>query len=274
MNANEQFLQINGLRYRVRVAGTGPPLVMLHGFTGASDNWTHANAKTLADDRMLIMPDLIGHGGTDAPADPARYAMDRAAADLIDLTTALGADQFDLLGYSMGGRLALYTALHHPGRVSRLILESASPGLATPNERATRRERDDQLANRIETEGIPAFVAYWASIPLFATQQALPQNVRDRLQQQRLQNRATGLAASLRGMGTGVQPSLWGRLDELQPPTLLITGETDPKFMMINRKMATTLPDVNHSVIPQAGHTTHLERPHVFQDLVRGHLQA
>jgi 2-succinyl-6-hydroxy-2,4-cyclohexadiene-1-carboxylate synthase len=164
----------------------------------------------------------------------------------------------------MGGRLALYLAVTYPHLINKLILESASPGLAEPAARAARVHSDEALADQIERDGIGAFVEYWARIPLFASQQRLPVALRQRLRDQRLQNRPHGLANSLRGMGTGVQPSLWDRLSALTVPVLLLTGEDDDKFDAIAQQMATRLPNARHQTIPQAGHTIHLEQPEAY----------
>jgi 2-succinyl-6-hydroxy-2,4-cyclohexadiene-1-carboxylate synthase len=147
-------------------------------------------------------------------------------------------------------------------------LESSSPGLASPSERATRRARDNALANRIEQEGVAPFVDHWENISLFASHTRLETAVRANLRQQRLQNNAHGLANSLRGMGTGQQPSLWGDLSQLTVPTLLIAGELDSKYAAINQQMAAQFPYARLTIVADAGHTVHLEKPATFAALV------
>ena len=171
-----------------------------------------------------------------------------------------------LLGYSMGGRIALYTAFS--GFFRALILESASPALADPLERAQRRSNDEQLAASIERDGIVAFVEYWEHLPLFASQQRLPYEQRQALHEQRLHNSASGLANSLRGVGTGAQPALQERLATLSLPVLLIAGILDTKFCTITHQMAQSLPDAQLHIVPDAGHTVHLEQPEVFDQIV------
>lgn len=253
-------LTANNTAYHVEVQGSGVPLVLLHGFTGSGRNWRHI-IPALAEEHTVITIDLPGHGRTD---DPVQYDMAQVAADLAVLFDALTAARLHLLGYSMGGRVALYTALHYPDRIASLTLESASPGLRTEAERAERRQRDDALAAFIEREGITAFVDFWENVPIFATQQRLPESTRAALRAQRLTNTPTGLANSLRCIGTGVQPSLWDDLGRLELPVTLITGAADSKFDGIARAMGAALPDARHIVIPGAGHTTHLEQPGVF----------
>ncbi len=116
--------------YHIEVRGSGDEtLLLLHGFTGSGTNWA-AQVSFFADYFRVVTIDLLGHGATNAPTDPARYAIDRQAADILGILDSLEVERAHLLGYSMGGRLALYTALAYPQRIERLILESASPGLA------------------------------------------------------------------------------------------------------------------------------------------------
>lgn len=258
---------LNDIQYYVNISGFGAPLLMLHGFTGSSENWQGV-ANALAAQNKLIMPDLLGHGRTDAPAEPERYQMEQAAADLAALLDHMDIKQTNVLGYSMGGRLALYFAIHYPQRVHSLVLESSSPGLATAAERAERQARDNALATRIETEGIDKFVTFWESLPLWDSQQVLPSAVRSELRERRLKNRPEGLANSLRGMGTGVQPSLWEDLAQLPHPTLLLTGLRDHKFVDINQQMSKQIPTAALHIISHAGHTIHLERPQLYTQTV------
>jgi 2-succinyl-6-hydroxy-2,4-cyclohexadiene-1-carboxylate synthase len=254
------LLDLNGVSYAVEVAGAladVPPVLLLHGFTGAAANWSPVLGGLQAQ-TQVIAPDLLGHGHTAAPDDPARYAMPLAAADLFALWQRLDLPPVHLVGYSMGGRLAVYTALAYPQMLARLTLESASPGLDDEAERAARRAADDALADRIEREGIAAFAAFWEQLPLFATQSAEAQTS---LRAVRLAQRPHGLANSLRGMGTGVQPPLWSRLSALTMPVQLLVGALDAKFTAINQQMQARIPGARLTVVPAAGHTVHLEQP-------------
>ncbi|MBK8900074.1 MAG: 2-succinyl-6-hydroxy-2,4-cyclohexadiene-1-carboxylate synthase [Anaerolineaceae bacterium] len=262
-------LLLNGVVYHAARRGPNDaaPLLLLHGFTGSSENWAE-HIPVFGERYSVIGVDILGHGRSASPPDPSRYTMPHTAADIIALLDAWQIERSALLGYSMGGRLALYLACHYPERFSQLILESSSPGLATAAERAARRQSDEALADWIETHGIEAFVARWESLPLWTSQQHLPEEVRQRLHRQRAQNNPLGLANSLRGMGTGAQPSLWDALPGLRLPTLLIAGELDSKFVAINEQMAGLLPNGRLHLIPHAGHTTHLERPSEFATAV------
>ncbi len=265
-------LCVNGVLYHVEVTGQGNPLLLLHGFTGSGQNWAD-HVPTLAQHYRVVTLDILGHGLTDSPADPARYSMEKVAADVTAVLHQSSIVNFqssivNLLGYSMGGRLALYLAVHYPHLIRALILESASPGLETEPERAARRARDHALADRIESESVAAFVDYWEALPLWASQQQLAPEKRAALRAQRLNNNPTGLANSLRGMGTGAQPSLWPHLSELTTPVLLLAGETDEKFVGINRRMHNLLLNSQLELIADAGHAVHLERPYAFRQVV------
>ena len=264
---------INDLQLHVERAGAGPPLLLLHGFTGSADEWAALVAQ-LAAQHELIAVDLIGHGRSSAPADLERYSMEHCVADLLALLGALGLGRIDLLGYSMGGRVALQLATAAPARIKRLVLESTSPGLADPAERAARVASDNALADRIEADGLAWFVEYWAAIPLFSSQAALPAEQRTALRERRLRGSAHGYANSLRGMGAGRQAPLWARLPTLAIPTLLISGELDVKYAELGQRMAALLPDVRHTIIGSAGHAAHLEQPEAFAQLVVEYLQT
>ena len=153
----------------------------------------------------------------------------------LDRLEALGpAARSRSCGYSMGGRLALALALRTPERVRRLVLVSASPGLADADERAARRRADEALADRIEAIGVEAFAREWAAQPLFAGQ---PARVAAAAHADRLRRTAAEHAAQLRGLGTGVMPPLWERLGELAMPVTLVVGERDAKFRAIAGRM-------------------------------------
>ena len=260
--------RVNGLGYHIESSGDGPPLLLLHGFTGSLRNWD-ALTDALAATYRVIRVDLPGHGATESPQHPKRATMAQVADDLCALLRALDAAPAHVLGYSMGARLALSLALQHPECVSSLVLESGSPGLKTDDERAARCASDEALAQRIEADGVAVFVDAWEAMPLWSTQKSLTDDARARLRQLRLQNSAAGLALSLRAMGAGAQASLWPQLEQLRAPTLLITGFEDGKFDMIAREMRAAAPQLRHESVMNVGHAVHLEAPDNYARLVR-----
>jgi 2-succinyl-6-hydroxy-2,4-cyclohexadiene-1-carboxylate synthase len=264
-------VRINNLVYFFQCMGKGPPLIMLHGFTGSLRSWNSLTGELSSQNKSLAI-DLPGHGRTESSINPKQYTMDQTAKDIISIADDLSLGQFSLLGYSMGGRLALYLAVHFPDRIKALILESASPGIADKAERIKRREWDYDLAGRIESEGILSFVNWWEQLPLFASQSAVPEQRRASLRQERLQNNAQGLANSLRGMGTGSQPSLWGALPKLTIPTLLFCGGRDEKYVQINSDMARIMLHAELVIFQDAGHNIHFEQPEAFTTVLSNFL--
>jgi 2-succinyl-6-hydroxy-2,4-cyclohexadiene-1-carboxylate synthase len=227
-----------------------PALVLLHGFTQTRQSWRQTVAA-LDGRYRAVVPDLPGHGLM-AERRPASLAATLA------YLRALVDEPHVLAGYSLGGRVALHAALARPELVRRLVLVGASPGLADPEEREARRRSDEALADRIEAIGVEAFAAEWAALPLWAGQ---PERVRAAANADRMRNTAPGLAAALRGLGTGALPSLWDRLGELTMPVTLVVGERDEKFRAIAERMAERLPNPRVEVIRGAGHAAQLERP-------------
>lgn len=256
------------------MASSATPVLLLHGFMGSSRSWPEPLVAALAQDRTVIAPDLPGHGSSDASALPDRYDIVRVAGDLASLLDHLAVERAHVVGYSMGGRLALAFALTHPARVRRLVLESASPGLASDSERSARRLADDALSDRLTTEPFEAFIDDWMALPLFESQKALGSDWLDVERTRRLKGDPTALAACLRGMGTGTQPSYWPTLAALEPPTLLLTGDLDEKFCGIARQMAELSTVARSTTVPGAGHRVHAERPEAWLDHVSDFLRA
>jgi 2-succinyl-6-hydroxy-2,4-cyclohexadiene-1-carboxylate synthase len=227
-----------------------PALVLLHGFTQTRQSWRRTVLALGAGRYRALVPDLPGHG----QAAQRTPSFDAVTAYI----RALAPERFTLAGYSMGGRIALHAALQLQPQLDRLILVGASPGLVDPAEREARRAADEALADRIEAIGVEAFAREWGAQPLFAGQ---PERVAAAAHADRLRNRAAGLAAALRGLGTGVMEPLWERLGELTLPVTLVTGERDAKFRAIAERMAERLPAARLVVVPGAGHAAHLEQP-------------
>ena len=257
-----EYVSLRAATYRVRVCGPAeaPLVILLHGFFGAADDFAATERRLCAHFRCAAV-DLLGHGRSDAPTDPDRYALSETAADLAALLDHFGRAAAAVVGYSLGGRSALAFAVHFPERVQSLVLESASPGLASAADRALRRAHDGELAGRLAANGIAGEVDRWENQALFATQRDLPAEVRALQRDVRLRQRPHGLANSLRGAGTGAQISYWDKLDGLSCPSLLVTGDRDEKFSSIAQQMASLLPHCERARCADAGHNVHLERP-------------
>lgn len=266
------FIKVNGINYHVNVIGEGEPLLLLHGFTGSQLTWSKF-LEIWGQSFQLILIDIIGHGKTDHPEDFTRYSIEHVCEDVRSILNKLGIKRTNILGYSMGGRLALSFSILHPESVLSLILESSSPGLGSAEERQNRQHSDSLLAQRIEQDGIEKFVDFWEKIPLFSTQEErLSDEQKQAVRSERLLNSSIGLANSLRGMGTGVQPSWWGKLASVDRPVLLLAGELDKKFCMINQEMHKHLPNSIILIVNDAGHAIHVEQPEFFGKIVKNYL--
>jgi 2-succinyl-6-hydroxy-2,4-cyclohexadiene-1-carboxylate synthase len=256
-----------GVSLHVETAGAGAPLVLLHGFTGSGASWAR-HVPAFATRFCTVTIDLLGHGRSEAPAHPDRYRIERAADDILAVLDQLSLSRAAILGYSMGGRLALFLATAAPERIGALVLESSSPGIRDEAERRDRAGRDAALADAIERDGIAAFVDRWERLPLFATQVRLPDAERAALRAQRLAQSPAGLANSLRGMGQGVQPPLFERLASIRMPALILVGALDRAYCALGGEMAGLIPHARLAIIPDAGHTVHLEQPEAFRRTV------
>lgn len=265
-------MAVDGVHYEVRTGGSGPALLLLHGFTGRGADW----APLLPALRRLattVSVDLLGHGDSDAPADPSRHALESQAADLAALLARLDTAPADVLGYSFGARVALRLAVDHPASVRRLVLESPSPGIADPADRAARARDDDALAASIERDGIEAFVdTWWETTPVFESEKGLPPAVRARLRASRLRNTAAGLAGSLRGAGQGAMTPLHDRLAAIAAPTLVVAGDRDPIGARRAAEVAAAIPAARLEIVQGAGHAAHRETPAAFRRLIKSFL--
>jgi 2-succinyl-6-hydroxy-2,4-cyclohexadiene-1-carboxylate synthase len=239
---------ISGPLYAEQLGELGPRIAFVHGFTQTGRSWLRVAASFTADHQVLLV-DAPGHGGS------AGVRADlRRGADMLAATAGRGT----FIGYSMGGRLCMHLALAYPHLVDRLVLLGTNPGIPDDDDRQARRDADEQLAMAVERDGVPQFLNRWLANPLFATLQPSEADRTDRLR-----NTPEGLASSLRLAGTGAQDSLWGRLQELQMPTLVLAGDLDTKFTDIGRQLAAGLPRARFAGIPGAGHAAHLEQPMV-----------
>jgi len=267
-------VDVDGLRWAVRATGSGPALLLLHGFTGSGRSWEGLSEAAVGAGFTTIAPDLPGHGGTAWHEDDlarsggsSRATIERAADDLPGLLRALGLDRAHAVGYSMGARVALRLAISHPARVARLVLEAPSAGIADADGRAARRAADETLARSLERDGIERFIDAWERTPVLAGEAGLGAGERAALRAIRLAHDPAGLAASLRAAGQGAMEPLGGRLREIASPTLVIVGAADPVRERA-AAVAAGIPGARLAVVEGAGHAPHLEAPAVFRRLV------
>lgn len=252
--------------------GHGPPLVLLHGFTGSARSMAGV-AAALECDHEMIVPDLPGHGRSVGGATAGGYAFDACIDALAAMLHAAGHSSAHWLGYSMGARLALACAVRHPGVVESLVLLAGRAGIEDAAERAARRAADDALCTRLETQGIEAFVDEWLAQPLFATLQRRGPGFMAGERRERLANDPRELAASLRALGPAAQPSLFAQLPRVRVPVLLVAGALDVRFVAAAYDLARRLARAEVCEIADAGHAAHLEQPAAFVAAVREFLR-
>jgi len=250
------------------------PILCLHGFLGCGGEWAEV-AALLEDDFRCLCPDLPGHGDADMKGCSDMAA---AAAWILDFLDNSEAPRCALVGYSMGGRIALYLALNYPDRFHALVLESASPGLRTYEAREQRRAADEKLAARLEaiagdTKAFRAFLEEWFAQPFFAGMARNHARL-DALIARRIRQDPRRLAAALRGLGQGVQMDLWDRLSRHKIPTLAIVGEEDRKYVEIAEAMHQACPSIVVKIVPGCGHNVHFENPEGYTNALRDFLQT
>jgi 2-succinyl-6-hydroxy-2,4-cyclohexadiene-1-carboxylate synthase len=239
--------------------------VLAHGFTQTGRSWGRFG-ELLEPGRQVVRVDLPGHGGSAG----VRADLSQAGDLLVRTGNALGGGDapFDLLGYSLGGRVALHAALSHPTAVRRLVLIGATPGIENPEAREARRTRDEAMADALEADGdVEAFLGRWLAAPMFA-------GLRDPGLDERKRNTAPGLASSLRLAGTGTQAPLWDRIGNLDVPTLLLAGADDLRFAVAAGRMARLMPRAAFSLVPGAGHAVHLAQPDLTAAMVNQFLDS
>jgi 2-succinyl-6-hydroxy-2,4-cyclohexadiene-1-carboxylate synthase len=221
------------------------PVVFIHGFAGSARHWDRVIAKLPAGAFTPIALNV-------SEAEPL------TPEGVTSLVSASTPGRFVLVGYSMGGRLALHTALAIPERVARLVLLSASAGIADDLERAARAAADEALASEIERAPIAQFIERWRSVPLFADD---PDWLADEVAMDQSRCTPAQLAASLRGLGPGAMAPMWTSLGELRMPVAVLAGADDRAYVESGRRLAAEIPNATFSALAGAGHRLALQAP-------------
>jgi len=264
-------IDAGSVRLCVEEMGSGPPVVLLHGFTGSARAMAFV-ARGLADTHRTLSVDLVGHGRSDSPRDIAAYSMTACVEQLVSLLDQLNLRDAHWVGYSMGARAVLALGSAHPGRVASAILVGCSAGIRDSRLRAERVRDDEILAERIEREGVEAFVDFWISQSFLVDERRLGVRGVAEARQIRLANSAHGLASSLRGMGAGAQPPIHQALAWLSAPICLAVGGDDLKFRALATEISQELPNARIEIVPEAGHAAHTDNPTAFLELARSFL--
>ena len=234
-------------------------VTLLHGFTLNGSSWDELVSKMPAGWRWL-QPDLRG------------FTMDGCAHDLAEMWDDLGVERSHVVGYSMGGRLALHVAVRLPERTRSLFTIGAHAGLEQ-EARAARVEADEALAKRIERKGVDSFVRYWEALPMFAGISRRGPQFLAGLHAMRMANTPAGLAASLRGMGAGAMEPLWDRLSALTCPSTFVAGEQDSTFVTHAQRLNGLVAGSRLRVVPDSGHSVQFEQPDTTAEILADHLR-
>jgi 3-oxoadipate enol-lactonase len=262
----------DGVGLAVECTGRGAPVLLVHGFGGAKEDFTD-HVPTLAEHATVVIFDHRGHGASDHPADEAAYSFDRLVADTLGVADSLGFDHFRLLGHSMGGMVARRLVLAHPERVDALVLMDTGPGPPPGIEVATTDlgidiARKDGMAvlkavqDELDPLGTPAYQRLLAERPGY---REFCDRKWDALS---LEMWVTLVSEMVR------QPDQLAALAAVRCPALVVVGEQDTPFVDASRAMAATIPDARLVVIPDAGHSPQFENPAPWFRAVDGFLRA
>ncbi len=240
-----------------------PRIIFLHGFLGSGSDWMPI-ARELQENYCCVMIDLPGHGEAlfHQTVNPDGF-FEQTVDALAELVRTIASPPCFLVGYSMGGRIALALLLRHPDLFAKAVIVSASPGLRTEKERIQRRESDEGVARKIEIN-FEGFIKFWYEQPLFSTLKSHP--LFKVIESERKINDPHNLATSLRVLGTGRQPSFWELLKENRVPTSFFAGEKDERYVEIGRQMVKLCTCSVLELFALCGHTLQIENRELFLD--------
>lgn len=245
-------------------AGGGPPLVLVHGFTASAASFA-ANLAGLCEHFTVITAELLGHGDSDAPADPALYGPAQAVDRLLQLFDFLGYEKVLLCGHSLGGAVSLRLALEAPERLHGLIVINSSSAAGTPQWREAARDRMKEMAESVRAQGT-SFMKGTRLYP--ANGKRLDPVSRELLTRDFERLQPEGIAGTAEGLTIAV--NAFERHPELSVPMLLVVGDRDVEFAPIAASFASRFPqDLLRTVhIAEAAHAANIEQPAEFEAAV------
>jgi len=251
----------------------GRPLLLVHGFTGAKEDFAD-HVGWLADGGWhVVAPDLRGHGASPKPSDESSYSMKTMAADLVHLVDALEWDRLVLLGHSMGGMIAQVFAIEHRHRLDGLILMDTNHGTF---------DLEPEIAalgaELARTEGMPGVKAVLDTIddplgnPAFDRMVAERPGYQEYSDAKFLSSSPAMYASLLIEITTAV--SRLDGLRSLRVPTAVLVGELDTPFLQPSRELAASISGASLTVLPDGGHSPQFESPEAWADAVRTFLSG
>ena len=242
-------LNRNGVDIYYEVHGSGPPLILTHGYSSTSGMW-QGQIAALSQHYKLVLWDMRGHGQSDYPEDPAAYSEALTVADIAALLDTVGAEKAVVGGLSLGGYMSLAFYRSHPERVRALLIIDTGPGFKKDDAREAWNKRAHETAARFDSEGL-------AVLKQMSAERA---NVTHR--------DASGLARAARGMLTQRDASVMETLPSIKVPSLVVVGADDTPFLAASDYMAAKIPGAAKVVIPAAGHAANIDQPAAFNEAV------
>ena len=256
----------NGLYFETHGQSERPTILLLHGFMGSTRDWEVIKGNMKRQKFNLLTVDLPGHGRTRLNSDEKTYTIPETAKRIIEVLDDLEIHKSSVVGYSMGGRLALHLVLTYPERFTHLVLESATPGIIDLYDRENRQRHDEIVADNMVSEDFESFVLKWYYQPIFRSLTLHP-NFQNLLYL-RLGNDPAELAKVLRNMGQGAQEPLWHKLTNIKIPVLLLAGDKDDKYTEIVQDMKRFNPGFFTKIIKNCGHNIHFEVPDKYTKII------
>lgn len=230
-------------------------IVLFHGFLGSSADFYFLLSE-LSNYQYSIAFDLPGHGKSIFLSE-ASYLINNTIVSLYYQLHSLSIKKVHLVGYSMGGRIALSFANAYPEMISSLTMISSTAGLKTEEERHQRIENDAKIIDKIQTMAMEDFLHFWYSQQIFSFSSERVKSILS----QRLMNDKSEIIKSLKFAGTGMMTPLWDKLPNLNFPILLLSGKKDKKFVRICEEMHKLMPNSRNIVVENSSHNLLLDAP-------------
>ncbi len=238
-----------GVKLHYEMYGSGPAILLSHGYSATTEMW-RGQIEPLSRDHQLILWDMRGHGQSGYPADPAQYSEEATVADMAAILDAAGAASAIVGGLSLGGYMSLAFHRVHPERVRALLVIDTGPGFKNDAARAKWNQRAEEIARRFESEGL----AYLGSL---SKEMAMSTH-----------RSADGLVRAARGMLTQHDARVIQSLGSVEVPALVIVGANDTPFLAAADYMTAKIPHATKIVIPDAGHSSNIDQPEIFNQAV------
>jgi pimeloyl-ACP methyl ester carboxylesterase len=240
-------IKANGINIYFESHGNGYPLIFTHGFSASHLMWKPQ--EPLVSGYRLITYDARGHGESDSPPSADQYSANICVEDLFQLAKALEVQKAVFGGLSMGGYISLRFYLTHPEMVNALIVMDTGPGYRNPSRMAEWNRSREEMAQRLEKEGISILTAQAQS---------------EERREISLKHNPIGLAHMSRNVVAQHDSWVIENLDKVKVPTLILVGEKDTAFLQSADYMAKTIPDAHKIIVPNAGHASNIDNSQFF----------